>query len=169
MSKVHSLLFIASLSCAAASLSACKPTSKCSANSCNGCCSDLGQCLAGNDRETGDHAPQHTVPDDQIGLLQARHRMRVVARGREGQQNALLGQMLGKRDRAGSWQDDVRGGAAEQSSHIAEAFGARHEDTLADAAARHRAGFRDAPDGFVTRDQRVAHPRESWHAPGLLD
>ncbi len=48
MSKVHSLLFIASLSCAAASLSACKPTSKCSANSCNGCCSDLGQCLAGN-------------------------------------------------------------------------------------------------------------------------
>lgn len=48
MSKVHSLLFIASLSCAVASLSACKPVSKCSATSCNGCCSELGQCLAGN-------------------------------------------------------------------------------------------------------------------------
>lgn len=48
MSRVHSLLFFVSLSCAAASISACKPTSKCSATSCNGCCSELGQCLAGS-------------------------------------------------------------------------------------------------------------------------
>lgn len=47
-SKVHSLLFLALLSGAATSLVACKPTSKCSATSCNGCCSDQGQCLAGN-------------------------------------------------------------------------------------------------------------------------
>lgn len=35
------------LAAGSAPLLACKPVSKCSASSCNGCCSDLGQCLVG--------------------------------------------------------------------------------------------------------------------------
>lgn len=47
-SKIQSLSLVLVLGAGAATFSACKPVKSCSASTCSGCCSELGQCLAGN-------------------------------------------------------------------------------------------------------------------------
>ncbi len=47
-SKTHSVLFALALGSASLAVTACTPVKSCSASNCSGCCSEQGQCLAGN-------------------------------------------------------------------------------------------------------------------------
>ena len=122
---------------------------------------------AGGDGETREQAPEDAVTDDEVRGTAVATDERVLRGGGERQEHAALAERIVDLGDARRGHHQTRGGAAEETAHLAKAVSARNEDAVARAHGGRRVGFTDATDRFVAGNQRIAEPGKGRHFPAV--
>ena len=109
------------------------------------------------------------MADDQLGQVVVEARDRVAGGRREREQRAHFAQAAIDRSDSLRPRHERARRPAEEPAHGPVAVRARNEDGLADPQARVAARLDHLAEGFVARNQRVAHPGEGRHLAGIKE